>query len=221
VSLREVLGRADCAKLLDELPAKELNFDPDRRAEFIPDYGWRFDFYRQPLPGEPPGPPVPDGSWETARLLMRDYEFVEPSIVRAFFRADAPLEGRNMLLEARFLGLHFYLGVRVVAVIDETREEDGRRARVWGWSYATLEDHLEMGQMDYEVWKWLDAGGVEFRIHAFSRVAHISNPLVRLGFHLFGRGQQKRFARLACERMARLNATSADRGAFEALRTTA
>ncbi len=208
MSLREVLGRPDLARLLAELQEKELNFDPGRRLEFIPEHGWRIDSYRQPLPGEPPGPPVPAGSWETARRIMRDYEFADPSIVRALYRPDAPLEGRNMLLEARFHGLRFYLGVRVVAMLDEMRAEDGRRARVWGWSYATLEGHLEMGQMDYEVRKWLDSGAVEFRIHAVSRVAPITNPLVRLGFRLFGRSQQTRFARLACARMARLTATN-------------
>jgi uncharacterized protein (UPF0548 family) len=74
--------------------------------------------------------------------------------------------------------------------------------RVWGWSYRTLQGHLEMGQMDYEVWKWLDSGEVEFRIHVVSRPARIRNPIVRLGFRIFGRGQQLRFTRRTCERMA-------------------
>ena len=219
--LRELLGRPDLTTLLDELPAKELNFDPNRRAEFTPERGWRIDSYRQCLPSEVPGVPVPGGSWETARQLMRDYELADPSIIRAFYRPDAPLEGRNMLLEARFHGLRFYLGVRVGAVFDETREEDGRRARVWGWSYATLEGHLEMGEMDYEVRKWLDSGAVEFRVHAVSRAAQAPNPFVRLGFRLFGRRQQTRFARLACERMARLTATNVERGARGVVAATA
>jgi hypothetical protein len=63
-----------------------------------------------------------------------------------------------------------------------------------------------MGQMDYELWKWTDTGNVEFRIHVVSRSAHISNPLVRLGFRLVGRREQVRFAHQACERMARLTA---------------
>jgi hypothetical protein len=59
-----------------------------------------------------------------------------------------------------------------------------------------------MGQMDYALWKWLDDGQVEFRIHVVSRPARIANPVVRLGFRLFGRRQQVRFARRACARMA-------------------
>jgi hypothetical protein len=35
--------------------------------------------------------------------------------------------------------------------------------------------------------------------------------MVRLGVHLFGRHQQVRFARRACERMARLTAEGLDR----------
>jgi len=135
---------------------------------------------------------------------MRDYEFADPGIVRAIYRGDGPLAGRDMLLEARFWGLRFRFGVRVGGVIDETRALEGRDVRVWGWDYATLQGHLEMGRMDYEVWKWLDTGAVEFRIHVVSRASRIGNPLIRLGFRLFGRRQQVRFAQRACERMADL-----------------
>ena len=90
---------------------------------------------------------------------------------------------------------------------------DGRPVRRWGWNYRTLQGHLEMGQMDYEVRKWLDSGQVDFRIHAFSRPAHIPNPVIRLGFRLFARRVQRRFARNACLRMARLTAARAGRRA--------
>ena len=145
---------------------------------------------------------MPGGPWERSRQLMRDYEFADPKIVRAVYRRDSPLAGRDMLLEARFWGLRFRFGVRVGGVIDETRHVDRREVRVWGWDYATLQGHLEMGQMDYEVWKWLDNGAVEFRIHVVSRASRIGNPLIRLGFRIFGRREQKRFAKRACERMA-------------------
>ena len=109
-----------------------------------------------------------------------------------------------MLLEGRFLGLSFMLGVRVVATVNETSELEGRPARAWGWSYSTLEGHLEMGRMDYAVVKLRDTGEVQFRIHAVSRAARIPNPVVRVGFRIFGRALQRRFARTAGERMARL-----------------
>lgn len=203
-----LLGHPDARKALDELHDKGLNFDLDRRQRFTPENGWHVDDYRQPLPSEDPGSPQAGGSWQVACRLVRDYEFADPAIIRAIYHPDRPLERRDMLLEGRFHGLRFYMGVRVGGVNDETRRLGESHVRVWGWNYRTLQGHLEMGQMDYEVWKWLDTGAVEFRIHAFSRPATIRNPLVRLGFRVFGRRMQIKFARNACARMERL--TSAE-----------
>jgi uncharacterized protein (UPF0548 family) len=191
-------------RALDELHDRPLNFDRASREEWTVERGWRIDDYCQPLAAESPGPPEPGGSWQRARQLLRDYEFADPRIVRAIYLPGGPVEGRDMLLEVRFWGLTFRFGVRVSAVIDQVRPVDGRDVRVWGWSYATLQGHLETGQMDYEVWKWLDTGAVEFRIHVVSRASRIGNPIIRLGFRLFGRREQVRFARRACERMAHL-----------------
>jgi uncharacterized protein (UPF0548 family) len=207
------LGDERALRRLRELHDSSFNFDPPSLTGADGRKGWRVDDYCQPLPGEAPGPPHPGGTWERARRIMEEYEFADPSIVRAVYAPDSALEGRDMLLEARFWGLRFHFGVRVGGVFDETCELDGRRARVWGWSYRTLQGHLEMGQMDYALWKWLDDGSVEFRIRVVSRPARIPNPLVRLGFRLFGRRQQVRFARRACERMAdRLRAPAGTAG---------
>jgi uncharacterized protein (UPF0548 family) len=195
-------------RALDELHRLPANFAPGPPASFSAALGWHVDDYCQPLPPEPPGEPLANGSFEVAQRLMRDYEFADPAIVRAVYHRERPLEQRDMLLEIRFLGLRFHVGVRVVGVHDETRAVGGRHVRVWGWSYQTLQGHFEMGQMDYEVWKWLDDGAVEFRIHAFSRAAPIRNPLVRTGFRIFGRREQARFAHHACRRMARLTAAT-------------
>lgn len=180
---------------------KPLNFDRGDRAGWTREAGWRIDDYCQPLPA---------GTWEKARALLRAYEFADPRIVRAVYHPGDPLEGRDMLLEVRFWGLRFRFGVRVSGVVDEVRRVDGRDVRVWGWSYATLQGHLETGQMDYEVWERQDTGAVEFRIHVVSRSSRIGNPIVRFGFRLFGRREQVRFAKRACERMVHL--VSGERG---------
>jgi uncharacterized protein (UPF0548 family) len=206
VADRRTLADPIARRALDELHDKGLNFDRDRPEQFTPANGWRIDDYCQPLPIEPPGPPLAGGTWERARRLMLDYEFADPAIIRAVYYPDRPLEQRDMLLEGRFLGLRFYFGCRVGGVNDETRIIDRRAVRVWGWNYRTLQGHLEMGQMDYEVWKWLDSGEVEFRIHTVSKPARIPNPVIRLGFRLFGRPMQVWFAHRACQRMARLTA---------------
>jgi uncharacterized protein (UPF0548 family) len=192
--------REQAARELAALADKELNFDAEA-VRSDPPAGWRIDDYRQALPREEAGPPAAEGSWVAACRILRDYDFIDPSIVRAAFRPDDALDGRDLLLELRVWGLRFHVGVRVVGVTDATVVEDGREAVRWGWSYATLDGHFEAGQMDYEVRKWTDTGEVEFRIHAFSRVTHIPNPVVRLGFRVLGRRKQTQFARRACERL--------------------
>lgn len=175
------------------LDDREPNFRPVDYtwAEAHPD--WQVDHRDTPLPGEPPGPPVPGGSFEVARQVLVDYEFADPSLVRAVYDPAAPLEGRNMLLEGRFLWLRFSMPVRVGGVVDGDERRDGRPVHRFGWHYRTLEGHLERGQMDYDLLKWTDTGQVELRIRAYSRRGDIPNPVVRLGFAVFGRAVQVRF----------------------------
>ena len=189
---------------LEGLRRKQLNFAPEKLADYIESTGWRIDRYRQPLPAERPGSPMCGGSWEVARRLTTGYGFVDPKLVRAYFDPREPLKSRHMLLEVHFWGMRIYVGVRSGGVTDRPRQEDGHRARVWSWNYRTLQGHFEMGQIDYQVWKWLDSGKVEFQIRALSRPAPIDDHIVRVGFLLFGRKRQKEFARRACERMVKL-----------------
>jgi uncharacterized protein (UPF0548 family) len=191
LSDRGLLGSARIQRRLAELERKSLNFDPAALPVASPRSGWTVTDLCQPLPAEPPGMPVDDGSWQIARRLMSGYEFADPSIVRAYYDPAVPLERRNMLLKLQAAGIaHLFVGVRVGEVYEETREVGGRRARIWGWNYRTLEGHVEMGQMDWQVWKWLDDGRVEFRVHAVSRAAQTPNPIVRLAFHLL-RGRER------------------------------
>ncbi|MFZ0042588.1 MAG: DUF1990 family protein, partial [Solirubrobacteraceae bacterium] len=119
-----------------------------------------------------------------------------------FYDSDRELAGRDMLLELRALGLaRVYVGVRVGEVYDETRELDGRGARVFGWYYRTLEGHVEEGQMDWQVWKWLDSGEVEFRVYAVSRTAPITNPVIRVGFWLLRDHERALFLQSTQRRM--------------------
>jgi uncharacterized protein (UPF0548 family) len=198
-------------RALTALAGRSLNFDPAQLAGAGPQTGWRVDDYCRPLPAEPPGEPVAGASFEAARRLMSEYAFADPAIVRAVFDPASALSNRNMLLQVRFGPLRFLVGCRVGAIVDEARTVDGRAVRIWGWSYGTLAGHFERGQMEFAVWKWLDAGAVEFRIHVVSRRADVGNPLVRLGVRLVGRREQVRFARRACERMQELVAVERER----------
>jgi uncharacterized protein (UPF0548 family) len=209
---RLLLGQPrDPCRALAELRDRGLNFDPSRRAEYTPENGWHADDVRQALPPEPPGPPTPGGSWETARAIARNYDFADPSIVHGVFDREEPLEQRTMLLILQFHRLRIYVGVRVGDVYDEERTLDGRRGRVFGWTYRTLEGHVEQGQMEWEVWKFPETGEVLFRVASFSRAARRGNLLVRIGFRLFGRREQLRFLALTAARMARLTEGQAAR----------
>lgn len=203
-SAKPVVGGARTRRALDALHARTVNYDPSEHDRLGSKAGWKREERCQSLPAEPPGPPIEGGTWEIARELMADYEFADPSMVRAVYYPSDPLEGRDMLLVVRFLFLRFHVGVRVGGVVDETREVDGREVRLWGWNYRTLRGHFEMGQMDYEIWKWQDNGDVEFRVRGYWRPGGTRNPFVALGFRLFGPRQRERFYKAACRRMVEL-----------------
>ncbi|MDQ4076009.1 MAG: DUF1990 domain-containing protein [Chloroflexota bacterium] len=188
-------------KQLDALYDLEPNFDLDRTHQYTEENGWNIDEYEAELPSEPSGAPIPGGPWEIAKRIIHDYKFPPPEIITGIYYPDRPLEERVILLQAKFLLFTFYFGVRIGGVIDERRETEKGPAQIWGFCYQTLEGHFEQGQMNFEVWKWLETGKIAFRIYAFSRTNEITNPFYRLGFKLFGRPLQKRFARRALERM--------------------
>lgn len=200
-----LLGSIDAAAALDDLRWRRINYDP-RAAPLDgrPEGHWHVDSSDTMIGHEPPGPPLPGGPWESACLLVRHYEFTDPRILRAVYRYGDELLGRDMLLEGRFFGLRFYLGVRVTRVIDETRDCGVGAERVWGWSYQTLQGHLEQGRLSYEVIKNLASGEVAFRVSGYSRRATVPDPVIRWGFRIFGRWTQERFYRAVQRRLRHL-----------------
>src|SRR5205823_8917271 len=122
---------------------------------------WHVDSGATVIGQERPGPPEHGGPWETACRLLSEYEFADARILRGAYRRDSELLGRNMLLEARFFGLRFYLGVRVTGLLDEERDTGDGPERVWGWWYQTLDGHLEEGRLSYEGLKHLGTGLVK------------------------------------------------------------
>jgi uncharacterized protein (UPF0548 family) len=195
---------------LADLKALPINFDASRARKHTQANGWHVDDLSVTLPGEPSGEPVDGGSWQTANLLMDQYQVADGHRLQAFFDRDAPLEGRNILLEIRYLLLRFHVGVRIGTPYDEIRVIDKQQVRVLGWSYQTLEGHFEMGELHYEVWKWLDHGDVEFRIHAYSKPATTGPLWRRFGFRILGRHQQLRFYHQAGRRIRRLTESQLD-----------
>lgn len=195
------IGRPDLGRALDDLRDRPVNYH-ETAAPPHDTIGWHVDDREIELGREEPGEPVPGGLVETADALVNGYEFSDPRILRAAFRPGDELVGRDMLLEGRFLVLRFVLGVRITHRHDEVVDGPGGPERVIGWSYQTLLGHLEQGRLTYEVGKELPTGRVRFRIRAYSRQAPIANPVLRLGFRLFGRRTQLRFYRNALDRLA-------------------
>ncbi|OQO94589.1 DUF1990 domain-containing protein [Saccharomonospora piscinae] len=192
-----MFGRLDTERAWRELADARVNYS---LAE-VRRPAWNLDVHRGGLPAEPPGPPEPGGTWDRACALVRDYEFSPPEIVRALYDPGAPLLGRDLLLQARFHGLHFYCGVRITEVVDEVRRGGDR---VWGWSYETLEGHLERGKVTYEVVKHAASGRVEFVATSYSQAAPTLGPVTALGWRLFGRRTQLRFYRRCGQRLRHL-----------------
>lgn len=192
---------------LDALREARYNLDLDRRSDYTEAAGWRLDTHEAELVPEPPGPPLPPddarASWAIACDLVRHYAFPDPKLITGIFSPDDPLPGRPMLLKARFLGFTFWFGVRIGDEIDAVRQTDAGTVHAYGFDYATLEGHFEMGQITFEVRKEERTGRVLFHIDAFSKADRIRNPFYRIGFKLFGRHLQLRFARSAMERMQR------------------
>jgi hypothetical protein len=207
---RAVPRRPDWRRYHDRLDAvreARYNFELSEDHEFSEADGWRLDHHEAELPPEPPGPPLPPddarASFAVACDLVRHYAFPDPTLITGIFSPDDPLPGRPMLLRAKFLGFTFWFGVRVGSETDEVRETDAGPVHAYGFDYATLEGHFEMGQITFEVRKTERTGAVEFHIDAFSKPDRIRNPFYRIGFKLFGRRLQLKFARTAQERMQR------------------
>ncbi|MGQ0624237.1 MAG: DUF1990 family protein [Sporichthyaceae bacterium] len=180
-----LLGNEDAAAALAELRALGINYDV---AE-VREPRWNFDKHVAHVGQEEPGPPHPDGIYHRAARAVHDYEFTPPELIRAVYDVTEPLLGRNVMLEGRFYGLRFQLGVRVTEVVEFADDAETRS----GWAYETLEHHLERGKVLYEVVKDHDSGRVQFLATVYSEGSPAMPPILKLGWAVFGRRTQLQF----------------------------
>jgi len=187
---------------LSALDTLDYNYDEKIYHAAKDKSGWKIDHYQAQLALEAPGEPVPYGPFEKVKNAIQLYKFPDPNLIRAVFEPERELSGRNMLLIAKFAGLSFYFGVRVVAVIDEVRKtKDGEDLQVWGYAYRTLKGHFEIGEIRFEVSKNIKSGLVSLEIAAYSKPDLIQNPFYRAGFRVFSRPLQKYFASSSIHRL--------------------
>ena len=194
---------------IDSYANAQVNYDFARQNEYTSATGWRIDDYATDLPAEAPGPPEAAGSFAAAQDVLRRYAFPPPDLITGYFDPSMSLEKRVMVLRAHFLVFNFYFGVRVSEVTDEAaRATPDGPERVWGYGYRTLEGHFERGQIDFTIHKNLTSGAVQFRIHAVSQPGQIRNPFYWVGFKLFGRRLQRKFAHESLRRMKEMVAAA-------------
>ncbi len=187
---------------ISSLSKLDYNYDVKIYHESKDKQGWNIDRHHALLAVEPPGPPVADGAFDKVKDDMRLYRFPDPRLISAIFDPEGALEGRNMLMRAKFAGFTFIFGVRVTEVIDEIRkDESGNESKVWGYAYRTLKGHFEIGEIRFEVSKNLSNGAIEFSIDAYSKPDRIPNLFYRTGFKMFGRTLQRYFAHSSMKRL--------------------
>lgn len=186
------------AAALKALAPLGFNYDASRPELLTPEHGWIVDNGEADLDPEPPGDPVPGGSFERACPVLAGLRFVDPGLIRVYYDPSVPLAGRDMLLRVR-VGIirKFDFGARITAVIDEKRGDES----IWGFSYRTLATHFEMGQITFCVIKHRASGAVRVRISRYSRLGRIADPFLRLGARLLARPMQQRYMRYALKRI--------------------
>jgi uncharacterized protein (UPF0548 family) len=148
----------------------------------IVERGWTRDGVTARLGTEPPGRPVPGGSFERARRALETFQFSDPRIVVWYFDPAAPFASRNLLLEIRALGLRYLCGARVV----ELRSEELDGSSGFAFRIVTLEGHIERGTEWFLLSKDHATGEVRFSIQATWRPGQFPNWWSRVGFWCVG-----------------------------------
>ncbi|MBY0315851.1 MAG: DUF1990 domain-containing protein [Bdellovibrionales bacterium] len=196
------IGWQKYSEKISGLEDLDYNFDAQLYHNAQEKLGWNIDRYENCIGKETPGAPQDGGIFLKAKEIIQFYKFPDPSLVVGIFDPQRDLDGRNMLIRASFLGLTFYFGVRVSAVIDQVQTNSrGNLEHQWGYSYRTLKGHFEVGEITFLVQKDTVTGEVFFKIESYSKADRIPNLFYRVGFKIFGRRLQKYFATSSIERI--------------------
>jgi uncharacterized protein (UPF0548 family) len=161
--------------------------------EMTPESGWNDYFIESFIAHESAGG---EQTFQRLARAVVNYQFSDPTIVRAHFDREAALLGRPMLLDIQALHLHYLCPVVVTAIRDEN-VEDGR---VFGFCYETLDGHIETGREWFLLTK-APSGDIHFRIDARWRRGQFPNWWSRVGFRLLAKRYQRKWHRQAERRM--------------------
>ncbi|ANZ41649.1 hypothetical protein BBK82_42585 [Lentzea guizhouensis] len=197
-------GDVPVQEVVLRLRDKAVNYDESE----VRGSTWHFDHHRFALGTDEPGRPEKGSLWWHACREVGAYSFTPAALLRAHYVRDEPLLGRNLLLVGRFAFARFLMGVRIT---ETAFDEDGVRY-CWGWSYETLQGHIERGRVDYRVVKDLASGAVTLEVNSYNQVNPRAHPFIRLGWSLFGRRAQHRFYTAVGENLRALAERARDTG---------
>jgi uncharacterized protein (UPF0548 family) len=175
---------------LESLARVSRNFT-SREEEMTGDQGWYHYYSESVIAREPEGAAL----FERASVALANYQFSNPRIVVAHFDPAAPLLDRRILLEIKVLGLHYLCPALVSSVRDD--------GNVYGFRYDTLDGHIERG-LEWFLLTRNAQGEIRFRIEARWQRGHFPNWWSQLGFMVLSGPYQRRWHRLAHQRLSLL-----------------
>lgn len=135
-----------------------------------------FDRHALQVAVETPGPPLEDGPFRRVGRAISEYRIFPPRLVQRVVKRT-PLQVGDIvgLCYPLFLGIRMFIASRVIDVFDGPNERGWRS----GFTYRTLEGHVELGEETFCVEKQARTGAVIVSLTAWSRPGHW---LVRLGY---------------------------------------
>lgn len=126
------------------------------------------------------------GTFERASAALCEWKMFDIGWVELLHPPEPIVPGQTVLVLARTFGLYSLSASRVIGMIEEDSGPVQRR----GFSYGTLQHHVERGEERFTVEHHAGDDSVWYDILAFSVP---QRPLVRLGYPL-SRAAQRRFA---------------------------
>lgn len=156
-----------------------------------------FDRHALQVAMESPGPPLPNGPFQRVAQAISEYRIFPPQLAqRVVKRAPVQVGDVVGLCYPLFLGIRVFIASRVIDVFDGPSETGWRS----GFTYRTLEGHIELGEETFCVEKDAKTGAVVVSLNAWSRPGHL---LVRLGYP-YARWCQLQAGKLAVRHLRKL-----------------
>jgi uncharacterized protein (UPF0548 family) len=127
------------------------------------------------------------GTFERACSALFDWKMFDIGWVELLHPAAPISPGQTVLVLARTCSLYSLSATRVIAMIDD---DSGGPMRRRGFSYGTLQHHVERGEERFSIEHHREDDSVWYDILAFSIPQHL---FARVGYPL-SRAAQRRFA---------------------------